>query len=261
MIGTFYRPGRSFLHAFDPRCKLVLLLLFLVLFLLPVRLELYAAYLLVVALLILAALNGRELLRPLRVIGPLLVLVIVLTPPFHRQGQVFLRVLGWPLLTSEGVLETARLAMRVTGITVFFFAFLRTTSPEEILLSLRWFGLPFAAVLALGIALQYIPTVRDLYLQVVDAHRLRRSGEEAPARQPGSLRRVVRDTLPVLTSVLIMAVRRITILAMALEVRGVGLKRRRTSYSALPAGLPLLRHVVIATGIAGVALAAAILFT
>jgi energy-coupling factor transport system permease protein len=261
MIGTFYQSGRSFLHRFDPRCKLVLLLLFLVLFLLPVRLELCAAYLLVVVLLILAALSARELLRPLRVIGPLLLLVAVLTPPFHRQGQVFLRVLGWPLLTSGGVLETARLAMRVTGITLAFFVFLRTTSPEDILLSLRWFGLPFAAVLALGIALQYIPTVRDLYLQVVDAHRLRRSGEETPAGQSRGLRRLATDTLPALTSVLIVAVRRITILAMALEVRGVGLRRRRTSYSALPAGLAPLRHALIAAGIAGAALAAAIVFT
>jgi energy-coupling factor transporter transmembrane protein EcfT len=58
-----------------------------------------------------------------------------------------------------------------------------------------------------------------------------------------------------------MAVRRITILAMALEVRGVGLKTRRTSYSALAAGMPLLRDALIAAGIAGLALAGAIVFT
>jgi energy-coupling factor transport system permease protein len=261
MIGSFYRPGRSYLHAFDPRCKLVLLLLFLVLFLLPVRLELYAAYLVFVALLILGALKVRELLQPLRAIGPILLLVIVLTPPFHHQGQAYLRVLGWPLLTSGGVLETARLLLRFAGITLAFFAYLRTTSPEAVLLTLRWFGLPFEAGLALGIALQYIPTLGDLYTQVVDAHRLRRSAQEASAPPLRGLRRLLREILPVLTSVLILAVRRITILAMALETRGVGCKVRRTSYSALPAGTPLLRDALIGAMIAALAFAAAVVFT
>ncbi len=261
MIGTFYRPGRSFLHRFDPRCKLVLLLLFLVLFLLPIPLLLYAGYFAFLVLIILAALNARELLRSLRVIGPLLLLVVVLTPPFHRQGQVYLSLAGWPLLTSEGVLETARLLVRFTGITLTLFAFLRTSSPEQVLLTLRWFGLPFEAGLALSIAMQYMPTLRDLYLQVVDAHRLRRSAQEASDPRPRGLRRLRADLLPVLTSVLIVAVRRITILAMALEVRGVGLRVRRSSYSTLPAGRPLLRDALIGAGVCALALAAVFMFT
>jgi energy-coupling factor transport system permease protein len=261
MIGTFYRPGRSFLHRFDPRCKLVLLLLFLILFLLPIPLPLYAGYFAFLVLIILAALSARELLSPLRVIGPLLLLVLVLTPPFHRQGQVYLSIAGWPLLTSGGVLETARLLVRFTGITLALFAFLRSSSPEQVLLTIRWFGLPFEAGLALGIALQYMPTLRDLYLQVVDAHRLRRSGQQTGGPRPRGLARLRADLLPVLTSVLIVAVRRITVLAMALEVRGVGLRARRSSYSTLPAGRSLLRDALIGAGICALALAAVFVFT
>lgn len=261
MIGTFYRPGRTFLHRFDPRCKLVLLLLFVVLFLLPLRLAFYAGCLLAVVLLILAGLKARELLPPLRLIGAILLLVVVLTPPLHRQGPVYVRVLGWPLLTAAGVRETVRLLLRLAGITLAFFVFLRTTSPEELLLSLRWFGLPFHAVLALQIALQYIPTVGDLYLQVVEAHRLRRCEQGPLAAGRRRLRRTVKELLPVLTSILILAIRRITLLAMALELRGVGLKTRRTSYATLPAGRSLLRDALIAAAIAGAALAAAVVFT
>jgi energy-coupling factor transport system permease protein len=262
MIGTFYRSGRSFLHRYDPRCKLVLLLLFLVLFLLPIPLTLLAGYLAFLALMILATLGARELARSLKVIGPLLLLVVVLTPPFYRQGQVYLRIAGWPLLTSQGVLVTARLLVRFTGITLALFAFLRTSSPEQVLLTMRWFGLPFGAGLALGIALQYMSTLSDLYLQVVDAHRLRRSTQEAGSPPPPrGLRRLRADLLPVLTSVLIMAVRRITVLAMALEVRGVGLKVRRSEYSALPAGRALLRDTLIGVGVLALALAAAFVFT
>jgi energy-coupling factor transporter transmembrane protein EcfT len=65
----------------------------------------------------------------------------------------------------------------------------------------------------------------------------------------------------VLTSVLIMAVRRITILAMALEVRGVGRRVRRNSYSVLGAGPALLRDALIGAGIAALALASALVFT
>jgi energy-coupling factor transporter transmembrane protein EcfT len=114
----------------------------------------------------------------------------------------------------------------------------------------------------LGIALQYIPTLRDLYLQVVDAHRLRSSGQQADGPRPrGLLRKLRADLLPVLTSVLIVAVRRITVLAMALEVRGVGLRVRRSSYARLPAGRSLLRDALIGAGICALALAALFVFT
>ena len=171
-----------------------------------------------------------------------------------------MRLFGLRLVTVPGILEVARLVLRFTGITLVYFALLRASDPETLILALRWFGLPFAASLSIGIAFQYIPTLKDLYDQVQEAHRLRRAAGGAQARPARSLRRRLSRSLPVLTSVLILSIRRIPVLAMALEVRGVGRKNPRSSFRKLPAGFPLLRDSLISAGIAGACLAVALLF-
>ena len=257
MTGSFYLPGDGLLHRFDPRCKLPLAALFTALFFLPLPLALLGAYLGAVALSLWLFLGFRELLRPLRTIAPLLLLVLLLTPPFHRGGQVYLRLGGFTLLSAAGAREAARLALRLTGITITLFALLRSTDPADLILALRAFGLPFAAGLVVSVALQYVPSLKGLYDQVKDAHRLRRGESALPA--PKGLRGL-RTLLPLLTSVLILSIRRIPALAMALELRGVGLKTRRTSLRRLPGGRRLAASAVAAALVAGAALASAFLF-
>jgi energy-coupling factor transport system permease protein len=104
---SFFLPGHGPLHRFDPRCKLPLTVLFTLLFFLPLRLPLLAAYLGAMSLAIWLFLGFRELLRPLKTIAPLLLLVLLLTPPFRRGGQVYLRLGGFPLLSADGVREAA----------------------------------------------------------------------------------------------------------------------------------------------------------
>ncbi len=257
MSSSFFLPGRGPLHLFDPRCKLPLALLFTVLFFLPLGLPLLAAYLGAVSLAIWLFLGFRELLRPLRTIAPLLLLILVLTPPFRPGGQVYLSLGGVSLLSAVGVREAALLALRLAGITFSFFALLRSTEPADLILALRAFGLPFAAGLVVSVALQYMPALKGLYGQVQDAHRLRRAENSAPAAKG---LKAARALIPQLTSVLILSIRRIPILAMALELRGVGLKTRRTSLRRLPGGRLLATSILAAMLLGGLAAAAAILF-
>jgi energy-coupling factor transport system permease protein len=236
---------------------LPLTLLFTVLFFLPLRLPLLAAYLGSLALALWLCLGIRELLRPLRTVAPLLLLVLLLTPPFHRGGQAFLRLGGFTLLSADGLREAALLAVRLTGITFAFFALLRSTDPADLILGLRTFGLPFAAGLVVSTALQYVPSLKHLYDQVQDAHRLRRAENSAPTAKG---LRAAKALIPQLTSVLILSIRRIPVLAMALELRGVGLKTRRTSLRRLPGGWRLAASILTAALLGGAALVAAILF-
>ncbi len=257
MSASFFQAGRGPLHRFDPRCKLPLAVLFCLLFFLPFRLPLLAAYLGVVSLAIVLFLGLQELLRPLRTLAPLLVLVLLLTPPFRRGGQVYLDLGGLALLSAVGVREALLLALRLTGITFTFFALLRSTDPADLILALRAFGLPFTAGLVVTVALQYVPGLKGLYEQVQDAHRLRRAENSAPAAKG---LKAARALIPQLTSVLILSVRRIPVLAMALELRGVGLRVRRTSLRRLPGGRRLAASVLAAVLLASLAVAAAILF-
>jgi len=246
VTGSFYLPGDGLLHRFDPRCKLPLAALFTALFFLPLPLALLGAYLGAVALALWLFLGFRELVRPLRTIAPLLLLVVLLTPPFHRGGEVYLRLGGLTLLSDAGAREAARLALRLAGITFTLFALLRSTDPADLILALRAFGLPFSAGLVVSVALQYVPSLKGLYDQVQDAHRLRRAESAQPG--PKGLQSV-RSLLPQLTSVLILSIRRIPILAMALEMRGVGRKNRRTSMRKLPRGRRLVLNALAAAAV------------
>lgn len=263
MITALYSRHNSLLHRLDPRVKLLNLLTLVVVFFLPLSPAHLGGYLAALAVLVAVVLGPAALWRPVRTILPILILVLLLTPPFHREGAVLLSVRGVPLVTDAGVGEALRLVTRFTGITVAFFAYLRSTDPEQLVLSLRWFGLPFGAALVINIAFQYVPNFKVLYDQVQDAHRLRRP---APADyQVGSIRRRgmfrrLAGTIPALTSVLILSVRRIPVLAMALETRGVGRTNRRSTYRELPSGRPLVFAALIGAGVESLLVLTALMF-
>jgi len=247
----------SFLHRYDPRCKLALTAAFCLFFFLPQPPWLLAAGLLLVALAVLLSLGFRQLLRPLRTIAALLALILLLTPPFHPGGAVYLKLGRAVLLSSQGLLEAVRLALRFTGLTLVFYALVRTTDPEDLILALRAYGLPFSAGMVIGVALQYIPGLKALYAQVQDAHRLRLA-QGAGERTSGW--RGLRRLLPLLTSVLILSVRRIPGRAMALELRGGGRGGKRTSLRRLPGGAPLARDWAITALVTALLAASVLLF-
>ena len=278
MITQVYgKKGPSAFHRYDPRAKIVLLLAFLSLFFLPIPVGRLGAYLAVVLLVTGVFLGILNILRPIRLILPILILVVLLTPPFHRYGPVLVSIRGFSLLSVPGLMETLRLIVRFTGITVLFYLFLGTTDQENLILAFRWFGLPFTFSLILGIALEYIPTILILYSQVQDAHRLRRADAEPVSEQAhpagrtpagggrsrgeakGLFRRLA-GAIPVLTSVIVLSVRRIPTLAMALETRGVGRKNRRGSYRSLKSGRSLLIDGMIALAVVAALSGSVVLF-
>jgi energy-coupling factor transport system permease protein len=252
MSVDFFRPGRSFLHRFDPRAKLIVLLPLFASFFLPGPVWLPAAYVGALALVIAGSLGLRELKTPLRAIAPILLLICLLTPPFHMQGRSILRLYTLTLLTSDGLEETILLCMRFTGITLACFAVFRTLDLNDFVLSLRWFGLPFSLCLILIVTLRYIPSLGEIWRNVRDAHKLR-SGPPA-----GRGRRIpARGWMPLLTSVLIEAVKGIPVLAMALESRGFGRETPRTSYAVLPPGNRLTADLAIVLVVSAILIAPA----
>ncbi|UCF98629.1 MAG: energy-coupling factor transporter transmembrane protein EcfT [Spirochaetaceae bacterium] len=258
MITQVYgKGGPGAIHRFDPRAKMLLLLVFLILFFLPIRVRHLGVYLAVVTVLSAVFIGTANTLRPLRLIAPILVLVMLLTPPFYREGSVLIALRGFTIVSVPGLLLAIRLMIRFTGITMIFYLFIGTTDPDALILAFRWFRLPFTISLVLSIALEYIPTIRTIYDQVQDAHRLRLAGEADIAK--GLIKRLI-AAIPVLTSVLILSVRRIPTLAMALECRGVGRKNRRSSYRTLKTGPALLGDALIAIGMAAVLTTSVVLF-
>jgi energy-coupling factor transport system permease protein len=245
MMVDFFRIGRSFLHEFDPRAKLILLAPLFACFFFRVPPWVLVPYCAALMGLVVVTLGPRELLSPLKAIAPVLVLICLLTPPFHRTGTTLWAISGVVLVTADGLRETALMVLRFLGITFGFFAVVRTVSPEALVLSLRWFRLPFGACLVVLIALRTIPSLAGTWHNVQDAHRLRSAGTERVRR-----RKRLGAYLPLLTTVLIEAVKQIPIQAMALESRGYGRRDPRTSFLSLPRGTPVIRDACIAAVIA-----------
>ncbi len=234
MALEFFRPGTSLLHRFDPRAKLLLLAVLVLCFFLPFRLEVSLIYLAMLAATVGFFLGVGELKKPFIAIAPLLIVISVFTPFLRMGGDVLWAPFGIPYLSSGGLRETAVLITRFVGITLGFFAVFRSIDPNDLILTLRWFGLSFRAALVLVIALRFIPTLVETYGNVRDAHSLR-NGE----KRKGIFEKII----PVLTSILINAVRGIPALAMTLEARGFGRSNKRTEYTALGSGKRLALHL------------------
>jgi energy-coupling factor transport system permease protein len=263
---VYGKRGATALHRYDPRAKALSLFAFLVLFFLPLHVWHLGIYLGVLLLLSGVFLGIPNTLRPIRLILPILVLVLLLTPPFHRDGSALLTIRGLTVLSTSGLLLALRLVVRFTGITLSFYLFIGTTDPDDLILAFRWFRLPYTVSLILSLALGYIPTIWTLYDQVREAHQLRLAAEgravgvAASRPRAGGLFKRLREAIPVLTSVLILSVRRIPTLAMALESRGVGRKNPRTSYHTLKSGCAVLTDAGIGIAVLAALTVSAVLF-
>jgi energy-coupling factor transport system permease protein len=240
VIADFYKPGASALHRLDPRAKLILLVVVLAAFFLPSAPWVLLLFTGAIVCVIAVSLGPTQLLPPLKTLWPILVLIVLLTPPFHRGGPAVVRILGFPLVTTDGLNTTLVMLLRFLGITYGFFAVVRTLALDDMVLSLRWFGLPYSACLVITITLRTIPTLGATWHNVLDAHRLR-SGSLSGA----SRRKLVQTYLPVLTSVLIEAVKGIPVLAMALESRGFGRRNPRTSLAELRHGREIVGDILV----------------
>ena len=243
---------------FDPRAKLLVLLTLLVLFLLPLPLPLEAGYLALVGLLFLPAVGLRGLGRALRPVLPFLALILLLTPPFLREGRVLLAPFGHPLVTTGGLGEALRLVTRFAGLSLAFTLYARTTLTEELLAALRTLGVPFTAALVATLTLRTIPRIARLHRSVVEARSLRQAGPLGTAGGPARAGRLA-ARLPELTPILVQAVRGIPVLAMVLESRGVGRKDRRSRFLPLKDGRALAADLLAAALLAGLLVAAALL--
>lgn len=233
MIDTLYRRGDSFLHYYDCRLKLFLLPLLLVFFFMPAPWFLSAGFLLFLFFLTLTALGFVDLLLPLKMIYPLLIFILILTPFFYPTGLPLLKIGSFVFLTDKGLLESFLYISRFTGITIIFFMLFRTTPMEDILLGLSWYRLPYTLTLVISVALRYIPHLAGLYGQITSAHALRCSVSDTPPRK-GLFARL-RKIFPILVSLMIQGVKTIPVLTMALELKGIGRDNGRTRLRNIPA--------------------------
>ncbi len=205
------------IHTIDPRAKFVLTVA------LVVPALLFTSIYVMIALMVMQA--------PILVIGR-----VVKRWAYSLRAGIFLSVLIFVvnLLTST-LFSAVALTLRFLVLLTTFSLFFMTTSPDDLglaidklrivrWLSRRWLGYPNALSFTFTTAVRLVPTLATDAQTVVDAQRSR--GLELDR---GNLLRRVRNYVPILIPLLLIAIRRSLELAEALESRGFPGKEGRTS--------------------------------
>ena len=221
MFSETYLKKKSFLHRFDPRIKLFFLLFLSVYFFLPLSCTKYYVVIFLVLLAGIFAVGFKEMIKPFKTILPLLLMILILNPPFYPDGKVYVILFNYPVVTEKGLYEAFHLIGRFSGLTLIFYLFLRITKIEDFILSLRFFGLPYKTALIISLTFRYLPYASSIYENTADAHKMRLNiYSETVSKWNVSAR--FKKMLSILVSVLIQSVKSIPNLAMVLETRGIG---------------------------------------
>ena len=239
-IGQFF-PGDSPVHRLDPRTKLSLSFVFIILLFMIKGLYAYAwLALAVLGLAKIAQVPLRMLLRGLKPLTFIIALTFLLHV-FTTRGGATLFHLGFLRVDEQGLLEGIILASRLILLVTTTSLLTLTTSPialtdglERLLSPAARFGMPaHELAMMMTIALRFIPTLIDEADKIMRAQLARGADFDS-----GGLVKRAKGLLPLLVPLFVSAFRRADELAMAMEARAYRGGKERTrmkvlSYSSL----------------------------
>lgn len=217
-----YCPGNSLLHRSDPRTKIAVLLIFV---LITYRVESYPALLLLMlATLLQASRAGKQVRDTLRGLKPIfwLALFAFIFNPLFIEGTPLGEHGVFRYLSREGIDLSVKMVMRLFLLVGGASLLTGTTSPltltdglERLLKPLRHFGLPAQEIaMMVTLALRFVPVLAEEAERVIWAQSSRSGG--FPSGNPVQR---ARGCLPLLVPLFAGAVRKGEELATAMETR------------------------------------------
>ena len=221
-IGQHF-PGNSLVHRFDPRLKILLTILYIVLLFAaanPLGLALSIAWLAV--LYKMAKIPVRMIVKSLKPIVPIILFTCVLNLFFVTgQGEPLVQV--WVLrIYAEGVRYAILMAVRVITLIAGTSLLTYTTSPIVLTDAIERLLAPFNKIhmpvhelaMMMTIALRFIPTLVEETDKIMNAQKARGAMLDS-----GTLKERMHAMIPILLPLFISAFRRADELAMAMECR------------------------------------------
>ena len=216
-----YFPGNSLAHRLDPRTKLILTVLYIVILFCAKGFVSYG----VVALLLLTGIKvsgvaPRALVRGLKPILFIICFTAVLNL-FYTPGEALASF--WIFtITKEGIVTAFFMVLRITMLIMGTFLLTYTTSPialtdglETLLGPLKRVKVPVHELsMIMSIALRFIPTLIEETDKIMSAQKARGADFES-----GNLLQRARALVPILVPLFISAFRRADELAVAMECR------------------------------------------
>ena len=252
-----YFPGDSIIHKLDPRIKLVLTTVFIVVLFLCKGFFPYAimsVFLFVVVLI--TKINIKLLFKSLKPILILLIFTGILNVFYNTDGTVVIHF--WKItITTAGLYTALFMVIRIVLLVLGTFVMLTyTTSPimltdglESLLSPLKAIHFPVHELsMMMSIALRFIPTLIEETDKIMSAQKSRGANFET-----GSIVKRAKALIPVLIPLFINSFRRAEDLALAMECRcykgGEGRVRLRVMKLAAIDYICILISVLIFTSV------------
>ncbi len=250
-----YIPGDSVIHRADPRTKIILSLVFMVVIFL---LNSFWTFLAVTAFIILSVeISGVPLKYTLRGLKPLLLIIVftAVVNVFTTIGTPVSDVVPLKYVTWEGLILAAKLATRLALIIISGSLLTFTTTPilltdgiEKLLNPFKRIGIPaHELAMMMSIALRFIPTLLEETDKIMKAQAARGADFDT-----GNLVQRAKSFVPVLVPLFVSAFRRADELATAMEARcyrgGTGRTRmRQLRFTAADLAVSLTTFLIFST--------------
>lgn len=220
-IGQYY-PGESFIHLLDPRIKIVISFLFIILIFFVKSFYGYGFVLLfLITIVAISGIPAKYVIKGLKPLIFIILLTFFLNIFFTSGGTVLWR-LGFLELTREGLFQGVFMALRLIFLVTGTSLLTLTTSPnaltdgiESLLNPLRVIKFPaHELAMMMTIALRFIPTLLEETDKIMKAQMARGADFES-----GNILQRAKALVPLLVPLFISAFRRADELAMAMESR------------------------------------------
>lgn len=136
-------------------------------------------------------------------------------------------VAGRYIMTQEQLLYQITKIMKYCAVLPLGIIFLLATNPSEMAASLSRIGIPYKAAFALSLTLRYFPDVIRDYNDISLAQQSR--GLDMSQKEKLSVR--IKNTMNICVPLIFSTLDRIELISNTMDLRGFGMKKKRTWYS------------------------------
>ncbi len=140
-----------------------------------------------------------------------------------RNALIFIGLIALINAVFSGIPFAIAMIFRLLALLTSFSLFFMTTYPEDLALAFTQMRLPYDYALAFSMAMRFVPTLALEAQNIIDAQRSR--GLEL---DKGRFLTRIRNYLPILVPMLLVALRRADSVAAAMESRAFGAVKKRT---------------------------------
>jgi len=226
-----FSKGQSFLHRLDPRPKflcVLAILSFVLIFSDP--LFLMGAFVGVITIIwVFANISPIKYWKFLLFFSPLILAVAIIQSITYPGESAVLFSIGPVSFLTAGLFFGVSIGFRLATMGLTFMMFSMTTTPKNVGLAIHKLGIPFKYAYLTTIGLRFLPLMQEDLATLQDARAARgdsRVGSRNPLTKVQSL---PKSFFPLAAN----SIRRSKETAMALELRGYGASRNRTTINDL----------------------------